>query len=149
MATAKIAKTNAFIDLGIIDVRNNKGAIVKIHKYIVLPERFAKYMAATYTTQTPEAIKLKVTRGKLAGRNISKEFVAKVSGRKYEFGYYDGTATSVSGAKGTRKIKWIPVHVPRGITLFVFLKVFLPKIARKPHFIKTPEGVSTRFISTK
>jgi hypothetical protein len=149
MATTKTANKNAFIDLGVIDVTGKKGVVVKAHKYIVIPERFAKYMSATHTTTPPASRKLEFKRGQLTGRTITREFVAKLSGRKYEFGYYDGTKTSVTGDKGTRKIKWIPVHVPRGITLFVFLKAFIPKIARKPHFIKTPEGVSTRFISTK
>ena len=143
MATTKMTNTTAFIDLGLVDCNKGKGVIAPAHKYIVIPERFAKYMSATYTTKTPESKTVQVKKGKLTGRQIKREFTAKLSGRKYEFGYYT-TSASGFGSKG-RQIKWIPVHVPREITLFVFLKAFLPKIAKKPAFLKTPDGVSTRF----
>jgi hypothetical protein len=145
MATTKTTNTTAFIDLGLVDCNIGKGVIEKRHKYIVIPERFAKYMSAVYSAKQPESKTVQVKKGKLAGRQVKREFAAKLSGRKYQFGYHTTSARSF-GSKG-RSIKWIPVHVPREITLFVFLKAFMPKIAKKPAFIMTPEGVSTRFIS--
>jgi hypothetical protein len=145
MATTKTSSKNAFISLGILPAKNAQGAIISKTKYIVIPERFAKYMGAQYTSETPKGQVVATKRGKRAGRFSSREFAAKMSGAIYEFGYYDGTGTSLSSSPGGRKIKWIPVHVPRGISLKVFLKIFMTKITRKPHFIKTPSGMSTRF----
>jgi hypothetical protein len=145
MATTKTTNTKAFINLGLVDCNTGKGVIAKKQKYIAIPERFAKYMSATYSTKQPEGTTVQVKKGKLSGRQVKREFAAKLSGRKYEFGY----STPGAGSFGSKRssIRWIPVHVPRDITLFVFLKAFIPKLGKKPAFIKTPEGVSTRFIS--
>jgi hypothetical protein len=145
MATTKQPLKKAIISLGALPAKNSVGVLVTEPRYVVMAERFAKYIGATFSTEAPKSKSVQIKKGKRAGRLSNREFVAKSSGTKYEFGYYDGTATSVQDPKRSRKIKWVPVRVPKGIPLKVFLKIFMTKITRKPAFLKTPSGVSTRF----
>jgi hypothetical protein len=80
----------------------------------------------------------------LAGRTKQIQFSGKVAGIKYELGYYNGLAPATANKKAEIRIKWIPIHIPRGLGTKEFLKVIIDKIPRKPQFLKMPSGKSTR-----
>jgi hypothetical protein len=145
MATTKEITKNAFISLGLIGSKLSDGTFFSTERFIVIPERFAKYLGAAYTTVTPPPRKVTIKKGKLAGRIKSVEYSGKLSGRKYHFGYFDDKVPILKGPKGKRKIVWIPIHVPRYVATQTFLKLFLPHITKKPAFLRTPDGVTTRF----
>jgi hypothetical protein len=145
MATSAAFKNKVFVELGVVPVNKGKGIVVSVVQYIVMRESFAKYIGAKYLAETPKAKESTIKRGKLNGRKSTREQSARLTGRPFALGYYDETTTSASGQKGIRKIKWIPIYIPKGMTLLAFLKAFLPKITRKPAFLRTPAGVSTRF----
>jgi hypothetical protein len=141
---AKTKLKNAYFDIGVVPIRTNSNKIVPTHKYIVLPERFARYLQVPVVTEPPKARTVIITRGKLKGRTKQVEFQSKISGIKYELGYYNGVAASTTDPKRGVKIKWIPIHIPRGLSSKEFLKVITTKIPRKPQFIRMPSGKSTR-----
>lgn len=145
MTTSAAFKNKVFIELGIVPVTKGKGVVVNVMQYLVMRESFAKYIGAKILPETPKAREATIKRGKLNGRKSTTEQSATLTGKPFYLGYFDGTKTSASGQKGTRKIKWIPVYIPKGMALLAFLKAFIPKITRKPAFLKTPNGVSTRF----
>lgn len=145
MATNKQQTKNAFVNLGPVGKKNLDGIFESIDRYIVLRERFAKFIGATYSTQTPPPKKVTIKKGKLAGRIKFVEYSGKISGRKYEFGYYDDKVPILKGPRGKRKIVWIPIHVPAYISTSTFLQLFMPKVLKKPVFLKTPDGKSSRF----
>jgi hypothetical protein len=145
MATTVKNTNNVFISLGLVGKKDLDGVFQSLERFIAIPERFAKFMGATYSANRPPARKVTIKKGKLAGRIKTIEHSSKLAGRKYQFGYYDDKAPILKGPRGKRKITWIPVHVPNYINLSTFLTVFLPKITKKPVFLKTPDGVTTRF----
>jgi hypothetical protein len=143
MATTKQTEKKVFVNLGIVPVRNSQGVIVLTQKYIVMREKFAKYMQAQFSSETPKSAPVRITKGKLAGRLKQVEYKATISGVKYEFGYYSN-APIVKNPKIPVKVTWVPVHVPKGLSTKEFLKSFLLKITKKPQFIRMPSGKSTR-----
>jgi hypothetical protein len=92
----------------------------------------------------PKAKTVTITRGKLKGRTKQVEFQTKISGIKYEIGYYNGIATSLADPKRGIKIKWIPIHISRGMSTKGFMEVIKTKIPRKPQFLRMPSGISIR-----
>jgi hypothetical protein len=133
---AKVKQKNAYFDIGIVPIRQNGNKIVETHKYIVLPVRFAIYMRIPVVIEPPPPKVVLIKKGKLAGRSRSVQYSGKVSGVQYELGYTD--------PKQASGVKWIPIHVPRGLSTKEFLKVITAKIPKKPQFIRMPSGKSTR-----
>lgn len=145
MAETKKTTKNVFISIGLVGSKLLDGTSISIERYIVMSEKFATYIGATFQSATPPARKVTIKKGKLAGRIKSIEYSGTVSGRKYHLGYYDDKVPVLKKASSRRKIVWVPVHVPRFISTALFLKLFIPKITKKPVFLKTPDGMSTRF----
>lgn len=142
MATTK-TPVKAFINLGKVTKKNVAGKSETHDEYIVVSEDLAKYVGAVYTTQTPPARQVTVSKGKLKGRTYTVEHSAKISGVKYELGYNDGTITQ--NGKTKPKVKWIPLHIPRGMTLRTLLKALSTKFKKTPRFLKSPDGIISHF----
>jgi hypothetical protein len=141
---AKVKEQNAYFDIGVVPIKNNLNKAVAIQKYIVLPKRFAIFLKIPVVTTPPAPRTITITKGRLAGRTRQVEFSGKVSGIKYELGYYNGTKAATAKEKAAIKIKWIPIHIPRGLSTKEFLKVVTAKVTRKPQFLKMPSGKSVR-----
>jgi hypothetical protein len=147
MATKKKSLNKAFVNVGKVKVVQADGTIKPEDKIIVMSEDLAKYIGATYTTTAPAPKKITIAAGPLKGRVIERQHSVKVHGTKYELGYFDGKPVKKGTKSVGAKIKWIPIHVPTGITLRVFLTIVTSKFSKKPAFIKTPAGISTRFVN--
>jgi hypothetical protein len=147
MATKNKPLNKVFVATGKIPVQQSNGKIITEEQYIVLSEELAKYIGATYTNKPPAPKKVVIAKGALKGRTIQREHSVSVSGAKYELAYIDGTTTKPGTNKKVVKLKWIPIHIPKGISLREFIKVIATKFKKKPFLLKTPAGVSTRFIN--
>jgi hypothetical protein len=147
MATQKKSLNKAFVNIGKVKVVKADGKVVLEDKIIVMSEELAKFVGATYTTKAPEPKKIKITAGQLAGRTITRQQSVTVQGTKYELGYFDGKPIKKGTKSVGKKIKWISIHVPTGVTLRVFLGIVVSKFSKKPAFIRTPAGISTRFVN--
>jgi hypothetical protein len=147
MATAKITKV--FINLGKFDHKTNSGTTEKVEKYVVMPLASAQFIGATFSTTKPEARTVTVKSGKLKGRTYKVEYSTSISGTKFQLGYANGTRLTGSPAKLKQKIKWVSVYKPKGVNLKQFLSIFLTKVTKKPGWLKTPDGVTTRIQSDK
>ena len=80
----------------------------------------------------------------IKGRTKQVEFQTKISGIKYELGYYNGLKTSLADPKRGIAIKWISIHIPRGMSTKGFIEIIKTKIPRKPQFLKMPSGKTVR-----
>ena len=140
---AKIKLKNAYFDVGVVPI-TILGKLVQKQKYIVLPERFARYIQIPVVTTPPQAKTVTITKGKLKGRTKQVEFQTKISGIKYELGYYNGLKTSLADPKRGIAIKWISIHIPRGMSTKGFIEIIKTKIPRKPQFLKMPSGKTVR-----
>jgi hypothetical protein len=146
MATKKKTLNKAFISVG--KVKNDQGK--EVEEFITISEELAKYVGATYSTKPPEARKIVITKGALAGRTITREHSVAITGRPYQLGYLDGVVKGTgNGKKQKTKIKWVSIHVPKGITLRSFVNLVMTKFKKKPAILKTPSGVSAPLSSGK
>ena len=147
MTVVKITK--AFINLGKFDHKTNSGTTEKVDKYLVMPLASAQFIGATYVTAVPAPRTVTVKSGKLKGRTYKVEHSTSISGTKFQIGYANGFQRNASTGKSTQKIKWISVYKPKGVNLKQFLSIFLTKITKRPGWLKTPNGVTTRIQSDK
>jgi hypothetical protein len=146
MATKKKSLTKVFIKAGKSVIKKADGTNKTEDQYIVISEDLAKFIGAQYSLKPPEDKKIIIKNGKLKGRVITRSQSVAIAGRRYELGYRS-TAVVKKGAKRTESpIKWIPIHIPVGLTLREFIKV-VTKFSKKPAFLRTPSGVSTAFVN--
>lgn len=150
MAVSKKNLKKVFVSLGKVKEKDSSGKDVEVEKFCVVTEDFAKYVGAPYSTKPPEPKKITITKGKLAGRTILREQSASITGDIYRLGYLAGVEKGTgNGKKAKTKIKWIPLHIPKGVKLRDFVKLVMTKFKRKPAYLKTPDGVSTPLSSDK
>jgi hypothetical protein len=142
----KKALTKAFIGIGKEKVKQPDGKTIEVDKFIILSEELAKFAGATYSTTPPADINITITKGALAGRKFTRSVSTAITGRAYKIGYVDGLKPAVQGKKRQAKIKWISLHVTKGVTLRTLLKAIRTKFNKKPVYFKTPDGVTTRFV---
>jgi hypothetical protein len=138
-----MAKNNkAFISLGKIDRKKSNGTTVAEEEYLIIPEANAKFIGARYTLDTPKPITVKVSQGKLKGREYTKEYTTTISGTKHQLGFENGT--KIVKNKVTVKIKFISFFVPRFVSTRLFLTLIFSKITKNPVVYKSPAGVTVR-----
>jgi hypothetical protein len=147
MATPTTKSNKVFVNGGKFPVRQDDGKILQLDRIIVISEDFAKFVGANYTVAAPKPREILIKKGKLAGRKIKREHSVKISGTKYELGYYQGAPVKKGATRTVAKIKWIPIHIPSDLTLRSFLRIVTTKFSKKPAFIRMPSGKSTRFVN--
>jgi hypothetical protein len=149
MAVNKKNLKKVFISLGKVKEKVD-GKEVEVEKFCVVTEDFAKYVGATYSVKPPAPIKVKITKGKLAGKTIEREHSTSITGDIYSIGYIDGvTKGTGNGKKAKSKIKWVPLHIPRGVKLRAFVSLIMTKFKKKPAYLKTPNGTSVPLSASK
>jgi hypothetical protein len=134
------------VNLGQLPRRQADGKTIKNETiFIVMSKLFADIAGATYSTKM-ETKKVKVTKGKLKGREKTVAVSNKASKAKYWLGYVVGIDRT--GKKPKPKIKWVPLNIPNGVNTLEVLKA-IRKFKKRPVFFKTQDGVTTRFVDNK
>jgi hypothetical protein len=146
MATKK--KSNkVFVYIGKVLIKGQDGKLKPQDKYLVMSEDLAKFVGATYLQKPPDDKKFVVQKGALKGRTITRSQSVAVTGSPYALGYRSTAVVKKGATRSEAKVKWIPIHVPVGVSLREFLKVVTSKFSKKPAFLKTPSGKTTALVN--
>ena len=146
MATKK--KSNkVFVPIGKVLIKGTDGKSKAQDKYIVMSEDLAKFVGAKYLSKPPEDKKIIIQKGALKGRTILRSQSVAITGSPYALGYRSTAVVKKGATRTEAKVKWIPIHVPIGVSLRDFLTVVTTKFSKKPAFLRTPSGKSTAFVN--
>lgn len=143
---AKKKSNKVFVLIGKILVKGADGKSTSQDKYLVMSEELAKFVGAKYLSKPPDDKKFIIQKGTLKGRVVTRSQSVAVSGRPYALGYRSTAVVKKGATRTEAKVKWIPIHVPVGVTLRDFLKA-VTKFTKKPAFLRTPSGNSTAFVN--
>jgi hypothetical protein len=141
--TTKTSKV--FVSIGVVPARKKKGTkevTEAYERFLVMTEEQALFVGVPFKRFPPAPITVK----RRDGKTFTREVATTITKVRYRLGYV--LPPKRIDGRLFPNIKWVPLHIPKGLDLSSVLKIVRGKFNKKPTYFQT-DGSTTQFVNVK